>query len=321
VAVPKRLVIDTDPGIDDALSLALAVVSPELDLQLVTTLAGNSPLPVTTENALRLLHAFGREDVPVAAGADRALVRVAVHNLPLPHGLNGLGGVELSEARRQAESEHAVDLLAELLSSAEPHSVTIAAIGPLTNMALFLAVHPHLADRIDRLVVMGGSHGRGNITPVAEFNTWTDPEAAQRVLAESDLEITLVGLDVTRRATIDKPTLAILRSLSARGALLADMVEGYGDYQADGWPLHDVLAVAAIIDPTLIRTLPATIEVDTTLGPGRGQTVTTFEELGPYATGLYADPAPRTRVQVAVDVDEARFRDMLLSRVAGTTAT
>ncbi|GAA1822437.1 nucleoside hydrolase [Planosporangium flavigriseum] len=315
MAVSNRLVIDTDPGIDDALTLALAVVSPEVDLQLVTTVAGNSPLEVTTRNALALLDLFGRPDIPVAAGANRALVRIAVHNLPLPHGLNGLGGVEIPDACRTAQPEHAVERLAALLRDAEPRSVTIAAIGPLTNVALLVALYPELTDRIDRLVVMGGSHGPGNITPVAEFNTWTDPEAAQRVLADSGLDITLVGLEVTRRATIDEADLATLRRTSARGAQLADMVNGYSDHGPDGWRMHDVLALAAVIDPTLIQTLDARIEVDTRLGPGRGQTLTFFDALGPYATdgGGVADDRPR--VQVAVDLDVPRFRKLVMDRV------
>jgi pyrimidine-specific ribonucleoside hydrolase len=315
VPVPKRLVVDTDPGVDDALALALALVSPEVDVELVTTVAGNSPLDVTMPNALRLLRLLGREEVPVAAGADRALVRVPWHGQDSPHGVDGLGGVELAESGTAVRTGHAVDQLAALLSGAEPGSVTIAAIGPLTNVALLLALRPDLADRIERLVVMGGSQGRGNITPVAEFNIWTDPEAAQRVLADSGVPITLVGLDVTRRATVDDTDLATLRGRSAEGGLLADMVLGYGDRAPGGWPLHDVLAVATVIDPTLLRTRRATVEVDTTPGPGRGQTVTSFEDVGTHAKTPVGGPVIRTWVDVAVDVDADRFRDLLVGRV------
>jgi pyrimidine-specific ribonucleoside hydrolase len=304
---PRAVVIDCDPGIDDAAALALAVGSPELDVRGVTTVAGNVELELTTGNALRLLAAFGRDDVPVAPGAARGLMRTkAAH--AFVHGRNGLGGVELPAARRAARSEHAVELLAAVLRESEPGSVTIAAIGPLTNIALLASMHPELTERIDRVVVMGATAGRGNMTPVAEYNVWADPEAAQRVLGESDFEICLVELEVTRRATVGPRELARLRAESARGALLADMIDGYADQAVGGRPLHDAVAVAAIVDPTLIATRPATIEVDTGSGSGRASTAIAFGEAGAGGAG---------RLNVAVDLDVARFRELLLTRVAG----
>ena len=330
-AVP--LVIDCDPGIDDALALALAAASPEVDLRQVTTVSGNSRVEVCTGNALALLELLGRRDVPVAAGATRAIVRVAWHGLTSPHGGNGLGGVRLPAAARVPEAEHAVARVASLLRTAPPRSVTVAAIGPLTNIALLLAVHPECVGAIDRVVVMGGSTGPGNITATAEFNVWTDPEAAQRVLADSGLRITLVGLDVTSRATLDTSMLSTLRASSKRGALLADMVLGYGDRRGGEWPLHDVLAVAAVMDPSLVSTRPARVEVDTGLGPDRGRTACTFlpdaPSAGPGAAaphpstgapppsgGATGAPASPTRCDVAVDLDVDRFRSLLLTRVA-----
>ncbi|MCX9193821.1 nucleoside hydrolase [Carbonactinospora thermoautotrophica] len=313
MATPTRLVIDCDPGIDDAVSLALAIGSPEIDLRAVTTVAGNVPVELTTNNALRILRAFGREDVPVARGAARALVRVPRAHSPV-HGSNGLGGVDLPPSVNPPRAEHAVYFLASLLREAQTRSVTIAAIGPLTNIALFVALHPELIDRIDRLVVMGGAVGQGNITPVAEFNIWADPEAAHRVLTGSGLDICLIGLDVTQKATIDERGLAALRAGSDRGGLLAEMIAGYADRGPDGWPLHDVVAVAAIIDPTLIRTRPALIEVDTGFGIGRGQTVCSFTRSP--AAGDGDAPHATTRTQIAVDLDVERFREMILARVA-----
>lgn len=307
------LVIDCDPGIDDAVALALAVASPEVDLLAVTTVSGNAPVEVATANALKLLRAFGRDDVSVAPGAGRALVRVGWHGLASPHGEDGLGGVELGSAPAPTAAEHAVQRLAAVLRAAAPRSVTVAAIGPLTNIALLLALHPECADRIDRLVVMGGSTGAGNITPAAEFNVWTDPEAAQRVLADSALHICLVGLDVTRRATVDGTALAALRAASQQGAVLARMILGYGDRRPDGWPLHDVLAVASVIDPTLITTRPAQVEVDTGLSPERGRTVCDFAAAD-RSRRVNSVATRGTRCEVAVDLDVARFRDLVLAR-------
>ncbi|MFC9553903.1 nucleoside hydrolase [Rhodococcus sp. NPDC056960] len=312
MAAPARLIIDTDPGIDDALALALAVTSPEVDLLGVTTVAGNAPVEEATDNALRLLRALGRDDVPVAAGANRALVRIGMHNQPSPHGENGLGGVELPAPTRSLSKEHAVGLLASALREAAPRSVTIAAIGPLTNIALLVAMHPELIDRIDKLVIMGGSTGRGNITPVAEFNIWSDPEAAQRVFACPHLETWLLGLDVTRRSTLDEKALAMLEARSHTGSLLATMIRGYGDIQADGWPMHDALVIAAIVDPSIVRLQTAAVEVETGVGVGRGQTVCTLS--GSVTTsGGCATPGTR----LAVDLDVARFRDLVITRVAG----
>jgi pyrimidine-specific ribonucleoside hydrolase len=304
MAASTPLVIDCDPGIDDAVSLALAIGSPELDVRAVTTVAGNVPLELTTGNALRLLRAFDREDIPVAAGAARGLVHAHDAHPPI-HGSNGLGGVDVSASQRAIQAEHAVELLAAVLRDAPAKSVTIAAIGPLTNIALFLALRPELTDRIDRLVVMGGAVGRGNVTPVAEFNVWADPEAARRVLTDPGLDTCLVGLDVTNRATVDESVLAALSAGSARGTLLANMIAGYADRAPEGWPLHDVLAIASIIDPTLVRTRPATIEVDTGFGIGRAQTICAFD----------AHAGRPARARVAVDVDVERFRSLVMDRV------
>lgn len=303
----RPLLIDCDPGIDDAVSLALAVGSPELDLLGVTTVAGNVPLELTTANALMLLAAFGRDDVPVAAGAPRGLVRPKPDH-PFVHGRNGLGGVSLPPARRRVHDDHAVPFLAGVLRHAAPRSITLAAIGPLTNVALLLALHPELTDRIERLWIMGGSVGAGNVTPAAEYNVWADPEAAQRVLTAPELDICLIELEVTRRATVDERSLATLRAGSRRGALLADMIGGYIDRQPDGQPLHDALVLAAIADPTLIATRTAGVEVDTGAGSERARTVFSFD-----------GEETLSSLQVAVDFDVVRFREMLFARIAAAS--
>lgn len=296
-----RLIVDCDPGIDDAVSLALAANSPELDLRAVTTVAGNVELQRTTANALALLTVLGRDDVPVAAGAERGLVR-AKPSHALIHGRDGLGGVRLAAPARRPDREHAVALLAAQLRASPPRSVTIAAIGPLTNIALLTALHPELIDRVARVVVMGASSAGGNVTPLAEYNTWADPEAAHRVLSASDLDLCLIELQVTRHATLDPRTRRVLKGASPLGALLSRMIDGYAD---ETRALHDAVVLAAIIDPTLITTRPARVEVRTDTGATRGQTVFTVD-----------DSLDReSRLQVAVELDVARLREMLVSRI------
>ena len=210
------LLLDCDPGIDDAVALLLACASPEVRLLGVTTVGGNVGLEHTTRNALRLLTLAGRTDVPVAAGAPRPLVRTQPARAAYVHGEDGVRGVELPEPAVPVDPRHAVALLADTVAgSAEP--VTLVAVGPLTNVALFYALHPELAARLDRLVVMGGSIGAGNVTPAAEFNIWADPEAAYRVLTDPGLPApvptTLVGLDVTFSVPVDEA--AVRRSATA----------------------------------------------------------------------------------------------------------
>lgn len=305
----RPLLIDCDPGIDDAVALALALASPEVDVLAVTTVAGNAPVDLVTRNALQLLHAFGRPDVPVAAGATRALVRAVAHGEGSPHGGNGLGGAVLGGSTATAVPEHAVERMAAVLRAAGPRSVTVAAIGPLTNVALLLALHPGCTEAIDRLVVMGGSTGPGNITPVAEFNTWSDPEAAHRVLEDTRLDVDLVGLDVTRSAVLREEDLGRLGAGSEQGRLLAEMILGYGDRTDGGWPLHDALAVAAVVAPDLLVTRPASVEVDTETGATRGRTLAT-----PGARRRAEAGAGAGRCRIAVGVDVDRFRALVLER-------
>jgi len=194
---PTPILLDCDPGHDDAIALLLALASPEVELLGVTTVAGNQTLEKTTANALRVLEFVGRGDVPVAAGADRPLARelvVAAH----VHGESGLDGPALPPPRGAPVGEHAVDFLAgAILGAGRP--VTLVAVGPLTNVALLLARHPDAAGAVERIVLMGGSIAEGNVTPAAEFNIWADPEAAWRVF-RSRLPVTMIGLDVTHKA-------------------------------------------------------------------------------------------------------------------------
>ncbi|MSW95546.1 MAG: nucleoside hydrolase [Actinobacteria bacterium] len=304
--------MDCDPGIDDAVTLALAATAPEIDLLAVTTVSGNVPLKRTSENARVVLNLVGRADVPIAAGAERALIYEPPPNPPI-HGPNGLGGLKLEVPDRALDPRHSVELLADLLWQEEPGSLTILAIGPLTNIALLLALHPHAAERIGLLAIMGGAIGTGNVTPVAEFNAFADPEASQRVLCGSGLPILLVPLDVTRRAIVDEDDLELFREASGAAGVIADMILGYADHPPAGWPLHDVLALAALLDPEVIRTERAAIEVDTGAGPARGQTICTFER--PLAA-VFGKPDPVGDVDVATEIDVDRYRDLVRTRIA-----
>src|SRR3954454_19667820 len=216
--MPTPVIIDCDPGHDDAMALLLALASPELEVAAGTTVAGNQTLEKVTANAIRVLDVAGADHVPVAAGAERPLVhpaRVAAE----VHGETGLDGPDLPPPSRAPEPGHAVELMARLLRE-RPH--VLVPIGPLSNVALLLALHPELAGRIERVVLMGGAVAEGNVTAAAEFNIWVDPEAAARVFA-SGLDVTMVGLDVTHRALLTDAHAARLRAAGRVGALVADL--------------------------------------------------------------------------------------------------
>jgi inosine-uridine nucleoside N-ribohydrolase len=298
------LIIDCDPGHDDAMALMLAVASPELELTAVTTVAGNQTIEKVTANAIRVLDVAG-SDVPVAAGAHRPLVHPADTAADV-HGESGLDGPDLPPPSRPPEDVHAVELMARRLRE-RPH--TLAAVGPLTNVALLLAVHPELAGRIERLVIMGGAVGNGNVTPAAEFNIWVDPEAAQRVFT-SDLDLTMVGLDVTHEALLSAEAAEGLRAAGRSGAVVADLHAFYRRfheqvYGHDSTPVHDALAVASLIRPELLGTELLPVEVETGYGPARGRTI--VDRLRRTGPG---------NARVALEVDADGFISLLCERIA-----
>jgi pyrimidine-specific ribonucleoside hydrolase len=310
------VIIDTDPGIDDAIAIALACASPEIDLLGVTTVGGNTGIENTTGNALRLLHLFGRDDVPVAAGAARALAFEADLGDPSIHGQGGLGGVQLSLPDRTADPRGALALLTELIES-HPEPVTLIAIGPLTNVALFAATRPDLYAKLDRLVIMGGGvHITGNHTPTGEFNIWFDPEAAARVFS-AGVEVTMVGLDVTHKAMFAGTDWAPLRTADAGPVAKAvtGMIDFYGTFYlsqngSDATAQHDSLAVAAVVQPDLVRTQHCWVGVETAGTLTRGMTVADLKDVWGHA--------PNTHV--ALDVDVPAFIDLLVGRIADLDA-
>ena len=296
------ILLDCDPGHDDAIALLLALGSDELELRGVTTVAGNQTLEKTTANAIRVLELAGRAKIPVAAGAGRPLLREPRVAADV-HGDTGLDGPDLPPPHVDPSPQHAVDFLAERVDGA-----TLVATGPLTNVALLLARHPEA--KPERIVLMGGAIAEGNVTPAAEFNIWADPEAARRVFT-SGLDVTKVGLDVTHRALVTPAHASQLREAGRIGAVVAELLEFYGGYHRsvygwDGSPIHDAVAVAHVIDPGLLELERLNVRIDTESELCRGRTVVDFWR----RTGL--EPT----ANVAVGIDAERFVDLLLQRLA-----
>lgn len=274
----EKVLIDCDPGIDDALALALAHGSPALDVVGVTTVGGNVELEHTTRNALCLVDYYGM-DVPVARGAGRPLVREPRTAADV-HGETGLGGVVLPDPTTSELSDrHAVDFLVDRLA-AEPGEISLVAIGPLTNIALALRKEPRIAEWARRLVIMGGAYGRGNSTPAAEFNVHADPEAASVVFGAPWRPV-MIGLDLTHQARADAAVRAGFADLGRlESELLTPCLDFYGEHSGghDAGPaVHDACAVAYLIDPGLIETVPARVDVETHGRFTSGMTVTDFD--------------------------------------------
>ena len=310
---PIPVIIDSDPGLDDALAIGLAAASPEIDLLAVTTVGGNADVTVCTENALRLLHLYGRDDVPVAEGAAGALLGSIVRATEV-HGASGIGEARLDASPNAALPEGAVALMARLIeASAEP--VAIVPIGPLTNIALLLRLHPQLAGRISHLCLMGGAIGEGNTTASAEFNIIADPEAAD-VVFRSGVPITMIGLDVTHQALLDRASSAALRELgTASGRIAAELTDYALDRNLE-WSgatttaIHDAVAVAHLMVPDLVAVARYHVTVDTTDGPARGRTVCDGVPYRLRRAGL--DP----NADVGIVIDRARFERLLIEAFA-----
>jgi len=295
------VVLDCDPGHDDAIALLLALASPEVDLVGVTTVHGNQTVEKTTDNALRVLALIGREDVPVAVGADRPLVRdlhVAAH----VHGDTGLDGPDLPARASEPVEQTAVDFLVEHVG---PETVLVP-VGPLTNVALAL----DRGMRPARIVLMGGAIAEGNMTPAAEFNIWADPEAAARVFG-SGLDVTMIGLDVTHGALLTPGWAERFRAAGRVGTFVAELVEFFKQYHArtygwDGAPIHDAVALAHAFRPGIVRTEHVNVEIELESELNRGRTV--------VDRWHRTDRAPNAHVGVEIDADA--FFELLLERIA-----
>ncbi len=298
------IILDCDPGHDDAIAILLALGSPEVNLLGVMTVSGNQTLEKTTANAIRVLDHVGHTEIPVAMGACRPLVRER-HVAAEVHGETGLDGPDLPPPRREPLTQHAIDWIAQALTQS-PDPITLVPTGPLTNIALFLARYPDLGAKIERIVLMGGAIGEGNTTPAAEFNLWADPEAAHRVFT-SGLDVTMVGLDVTHQALMTPAHVEQLRGRAGR--LVADLYGFFSKfhrshYDWDGAPIHDAVALAHVIDPTLLQTVHRGVVVDTGPELSRGRTHVDMR-------GDRWEP----NAHVATGIDAERFLALLIERV------
>lgn len=302
----RRILLDCDPGIDDAIAILLALAAPEaLEVMALTTVAGNVPLTLTERNARRVLTLAGRSDVPVAAGCARPLMAARGPTASV-HGDDGLGGVALPEPEVAADPRHGVDLIAETVLANAPGQLTLCATGPLTNVALALVKEPRVAERLAGILLMGGACFRpGNVTATAEFNFFVDPHAAAIVLS-AGVPLTLFPLDVTLQVTVDEARVAgIAAAGNEVAAAAAALMRAYGSGET---ALHDACVIAYLIAPGLFSGLDAHVEVLTTPGPGYGQSIASVSEKH------LAGRRPNALVMTGVEADGVF--DLLSERLA-----
>jgi purine nucleosidase len=297
--VATRIILDCDPGIDDALAIAFAHGHPGIDLVGITTVAGNVSLAKTTANALAVSEYVGAAGTPVTAGCAGPLLRPAYDARDV-HGDSGLGGAVLPPAAASPAPGHAIDYIIDTVRAA-PGQITLVATGPLTNIALAVKREPRLADWVREFVIMGGSASRGNVTPAAEFNIWADPEAAA-VVFRAGWSVVMLGLDVTLRTGASAAVLERMRGLGPLGSeLLLPALEQYRSVrEPSGPPVHDVCAVAWVAQPDVFGLVPARVQVETAGQLTAGMTVTDFDAPG---EAVSTSGIANARVGMSIDVD------------------
>ena len=320
--MPRKVILDCDPGHDDAVAILLAYGNPEVELLAITTVAGNQTLDRTTLNARRVCTVAGIRDVPIAAGCDRPLLRELITAAHV-HGESGLDGPSWPEPDVPLADVHAVDLIIDLLLASD-REVTLLPTGPLTNIALAVRREPRIVSRVQEVVLMGGSATRGNQTPAAEFNVLVDPEAAA-IVFEAGWPLTMVGLDLTRQARVTPEVLnRLLRLGSPLSRVVVQMLEAYRDHHRRQsvdppglhpgiWPgelereppLHDPCAVARVIEPACVECVEAFVAVETQGRWTSGMTVTDFQP----------SPGRPFNARVATRLDVDRFWDLVVSAV------
>jgi len=321
---PKRVIIDTDPGTDDALAILLALNSPELKIEAVTVVPGNVTTAQGLENALKLVSLAGRTDIPVAAGAQKPLLQKLV--TAETHAPDGLAGISLPPARCSPDPHFGPDLIIELVRK-YPHEITLVPVGPLTNVALAFSKDPAIAGLVREVVLMGGAISGGNVDAVAEFNIYVDPEAAQIVFS-SGCPLTMVGLEIGRKALFRRDHLSrIKKTHGVQSDFAAEVLEYLVNlsekYGLEGAPLYDPTAMAAVIDRTLITTQFFHVDVELRGEFTRAETVANRQNAinrkvprGDRLVFQGTEPL-QPNTHVAMDIDSERFVSLLISRLAG----
>lgn len=309
--MPRKIIIDTDPGQDDAVAILLALASPELEVLGITAVAGNVPLALTARNIRVVCELAGRPDVPCLAGADRPLLRPLI-TAEYVHGKSGLDGADLPEPTMPLDARHAVDFIIETVMREGEGEVTLCVLGPQTNVAMALAREPRLARRLREIVFMGGGFFEGgNTTPAAEFNILVDPHAAALVVA-SGVPLTMVPLDVSHRALTTRARIEAIRALGTRVATATagwlDFFERFdiAKYGSDGGPLHDPCVIAWLVDPTIFSGRPCNLAIETASELTMGMTVVDW-------WGVTSRPK---NANVLRDLDADRFYALLTERIA-----
>jgi inosine-uridine nucleoside N-ribohydrolase len=334
-AAPRRIILDTDPGVDDAMAIFLALRSPELKVEAITPVCGNVPLSLTLPNALRLIEIANRADVPVAAGAATPLVRRLI-TATYAHGNNGLAGVDFPPPKLQPIAATAAELIRRIVR-ANPGEITIVAVGPLTNIATVLKEDPSLATLVKSIVIMGGSLSGGNVTPSAEFNFYVDPEAA-RIVFDAGIPLTMVGLDVTRKVLLHEDQIRTLEAAQnpvsqAAGKIMRATYERMKKSGRENptFAMHDPLTVAHLIDPSILTLKDDYVQIETTgeltAGESVGYEHTPIRRSPPLDTGIAPaattadspEPEFRPNAKVATEVEPDKFFRLLLSRLTAPT--
>jgi purine nucleosidase len=325
-AEPKKVILDTDPGTDDALAMLLAFNSPELQVEAITVVAGNMTADAGLENALKIARLAARCDVPVAKGAIRPLLQ-ELNTGKFWNGPNGLGGAELPPAKCTAAAEFAPDLIIQLVRK-YPHQITLIPVGPLTNIAIAVAKDPGIVPLVKDVVLMGGGITGGNVTAVSEYNIHSDPEAAS-IVFNAGWPITMVGLDVTEITLVTDEDVARLESKPGPETTFAAAVARFqiGTYKGTGifhgGAVHDALAVGQVIDGTILKTQDMRVDIETDGKFTRGMTVANrknaIERNVPEGDHLQSMglEAVQPNVHVAVSADSQKFVDMLIGRISG----
>ncbi|MCF6443457.1 nucleoside hydrolase [Nereida sp. MMG025] len=310
--MPRKIIIDTDPGQDDAVAILLALGSPDdLEVLGITAVAGNVPLPLTQKNARIVCELAGKSDVKVFAGCDAPLQRKLV-TAEHVHGKTGLDGPKMDDPTMPLQDQHGVDFIIETLRSEAEGTVTLCPLGPLTNIALAMQEAPDIVGRIQEIVLMGGGYFEGgNITPTAEFNIFVDPEAAA-IVFKSGVPLTVMPLDVTHKALTTKPRIQAFRDM---GTQVGDMVAAWTDfferfdmekYGSEGAPLHDPCVIAYLIRPDLFDGRHINVEIETDSPLTLGMTVADYWRV--------TDRAPNAMFMQDVDADG--FYALLTARLA-----